>query len=157
VPYPLCAQGFVLRRLIADPDPRVRPDALEAFNPTTLGRPWHGRVVRFASDHGLAVVGNSDAHVAEQVGRGWTTYPGLTAEDLRTAILERQTQWHGSFHGQGTMLSTFGRQLGKYSRDAGAELRGRMRRDGTGRDLGYPGRTGRPVAPRPVREGDRET
>jgi hypothetical protein len=39
VPYPLCAQGFVLRRLLAD-EPRYRPDAIEAFNPTTLGRPW---------------------------------------------------------------------------------------------------------------------
>ena len=54
VPYPLCAQGWVLRRLLDDPDPRVRPDAIEAFNPTTLGRPWHGRVVRFAGEHGLA-------------------------------------------------------------------------------------------------------
>ena len=54
VPYPLCAQGFVLRRLLDDPDDAVRPDALETFNPTALGRPWHDRVVRFADDHGLA-------------------------------------------------------------------------------------------------------
>ena len=45
VPYPLCAQGWVLRRLLEDSDRRVRPDAIEAFNPTTLGRPWHARVV----------------------------------------------------------------------------------------------------------------
>ena len=38
VPYPLCAQGFVLRRLLAG-DARSRPDAIEAFNPTTLGKP----------------------------------------------------------------------------------------------------------------------
>ena len=63
VPYPLCAQGFVLRRLLAD-EPRFRPDAIEAFNPTTLGRPWHARVVRFAEEHGLSTVGNSDAHCA---------------------------------------------------------------------------------------------
>ena len=62
VPYPLCAQGWVLRRLIDDPDPRVRPDAIEAFNPTTLGRPWHSRVVGSPAEHGLATVGNSDAH-----------------------------------------------------------------------------------------------
>ena len=48
VPYPLCAQGWVLRRLIEDPDPAVHPDALETFNPTALGRPWHERVVAFA-------------------------------------------------------------------------------------------------------------
>src|SRR5690349_18603146 len=34
VPYPLCAQGRTLRRLLTDPDPRYRPDALEVFNPT---------------------------------------------------------------------------------------------------------------------------
>ena len=58
VPYPLCAQGCVLRRLLAD-EPRFRPDAIEAFNPTMLGRPMHGRVVRFAEELGLARVGNS--------------------------------------------------------------------------------------------------
>ena len=51
VPYPLCAQGWVLRRLLDDPDAAVRPDAIETFNPTTLGKPWHARVTRFADDH----------------------------------------------------------------------------------------------------------
>ena len=62
VPYPLCAQGWMLRRLLDDPDPAAHPDALETFNPTSLGKPWHRRVVRFADHHGLARVGNSDAH-----------------------------------------------------------------------------------------------
>ena len=68
---------------------------MEAFNPTTFGRPVHRRVVAFAAEHGLAVVGNSDAHEAASVGTGWTTFPGHTAEDLRAAILERGTGWHG--------------------------------------------------------------
>jgi predicted metal-dependent phosphoesterase TrpH len=139
VPYPLCAQGWVLRRLIADPDPRVRPDAIEAFNPTTLGRPWHSRVVKFAGEHGLATVGNSDAHAAEAIATGWTTFPGRTAEDLRAAILERRTHHHGSFHGTASQLGTFGKQLRKYGRDARDTALGRIRRDGSGRDLGYPG------------------
>jgi predicted metal-dependent phosphoesterase TrpH len=144
VPYPLCAQGFVLRRLLRDPDPRVRPDGIEAFNPTSLGRPWHARVVRFADDFGLARVGNSDAHAAEAVGTGWTSFPGRTAEDLRAAILERRTQHHGSFHATARQLGTFGRQLRKYGRDAYHGAVGRVRRDGTGRDLGYPGGRQRP-------------
>jgi predicted metal-dependent phosphoesterase TrpH len=143
VPYPLCAQGWVLRRLINDPDPRVRPDAIEAFNPTTLGRPWHSRVVRFAAEHGLATVGNSDAHEAASIGAGWTTFPGRTAEDLRSAVLERSTRHHGSFHGTGQVV-TFGRQLRKYGRDARAVVRAQVRRDGSGRDLGYPGGDQRP-------------
>jgi len=144
VPYPLCAPGWVLRRLLEDSDKRVRPDAIEAFNPTTLGRPWHGRVVRFAAEHGLATVGNSDAHEAAAIGIGWSTFPGRTAEELRTAILEGQTHHHGSFHATGGQLVTFGRQLRKYSRDARANVRARVLRDGSGRDLGYPGGSHRP-------------
>ncbi len=144
VPYPLCAQGFVLRRLITDPDPRVRPDAIEAFNPTMLGRPWHGRVVRFAAAHGLPTVGNSDSHEAAAVGIGWTTFPGRTAADLRAAIEAGRTHHHGSFHGAGGQFSTFGRQLRKYSQDVRAVVGGRVRGDGTSRDLGYPGGRHRP-------------
>jgi predicted metal-dependent phosphoesterase TrpH len=144
VPYPLCAQGWVLRRLLADRDPRVRPDAIEAFNPTMFGRPWHSRVVRFAEEHGLATVGNSDSHEAAAVGTGWTSFPGRTAEDLRAAIVERQTHHHGAFHGTGGQVGTFGRQLQKYSRDVRAVVGGKVRRDGTGRDLGYPGGRHRP-------------
>jgi predicted metal-dependent phosphoesterase TrpH len=158
VPYPLCAQGWVLRALLADPDPRVHPDAIEAFNPTTLGRPWHGRVVRFAAAHNLPTVGNSDAHAADQVGRGWTTFPGSTAGDLRAAIGARTTEYHGEFHGHGSMVATFGQQLRKYRRDAHAELRGRIRRDRTGRDLGFPGGHRRPPRYEPAvsrEDGDR--
>jgi predicted metal-dependent phosphoesterase TrpH len=143
VPYPLCAQGWMLRRLIHASDQRVRPDAIEAFNPTTLGRPWHSRVVAFAAEHGLATVGNSDAHEAAAIGAGWTTFPGRTAEDVRTAIVERSSHHHGSFLGMG-QVRTFGRQLKKYSRDAGAVVRAQVRRDGSGRDLGYPGGRHRP-------------
>ena len=143
VPYPLCAQGFMLRRLLDDA-PHYRPDALEAFNPTTLGRPWHARVVRFAEDHGLPRVGNSDAHAVEAIGSGWSTFPGRTADDLRAAILAGTTHHHGSFHATGAQLETFGRQLRKYGRDARANLGGRIRRDGSRRDLGYPVEAGGP-------------
>jgi hypothetical protein len=144
VPYPLCAQGFVLRRLLRDDDPRVRPDAIEAFNPTMLGRPWHDRVVRFAAEQGLPAVGNSDAHEAVAIGTGWSTFPGRSADDLRSAILVGATHQHGSFHGTGRQLSTFSAQLRKYTTDAGASIRASVLRNGTGRDLGYPGGQHRP-------------
>ena len=137
VPYPLCAQGFVLRRLLADEE-RYRPDAIEAFNPTTLGRPWHGRVVRFAEEHGLARVGNSDSHDLASIGIGWTTFHGRTGDDLRAAIQAGTTHHHGSFHPTGAQLGTFGRQLRKYGRDIRANVGGRLRGDGSRRDLGYP-------------------
>lgn len=143
-PYPMCAQGWMLRRLLASPDPRVRPDAIEAFNPTPFGRPVHRRVVAFAAEHGLPTVGNSDAHDSASIGRGWTTFSGNTADDVRAAILEHRSGWHGSFHETTSQLPTFGRQLRKYGRDIRAEVRGRVRRDGTGRDHGYPGGALRP-------------
>jgi predicted metal-dependent phosphoesterase TrpH len=143
-PYPLCAQGVVLRRLLADPDPRCHPDAIEVFNPTTFGRPVHRRVVRFAAAHGLAAVGSSDAHAADAIGRGSTTFPGRSADELREAILARQSGWQGTFHATAGQLGTFGRQLRKYGRDLRDETRGRVRNDGTGRDHGYPGGRQRP-------------
>jgi predicted metal-dependent phosphoesterase TrpH len=145
VPYPLCAQGWVLRRLLGDEE-RYHPDGLEAFNPTTLGRPWHGKVVRFAEEHGLARLGNSDAHELAAIGIGFTTFPGSSAEDLRAAILDRTTHHHGSFHPPGAQVGTFGKQLRKYGRDVRAEVGGRIRRDGVRRDLGYPAGDAEPAA-----------
>jgi len=144
VPLHLCAQGFALRRLLASDDPSVRPDTIETFNPTALGKYGHGAAVRFAAEHGLAMLGSSDAHVADAVGSAWTTFPGRTPDDIRAAILARTTRHHGSFHGSVGQLGTFSRQLRKYARDARAETGGRIRRDGTGRDHGYPGGTQRP-------------
>ncbi len=144
VPYPLCAQAFALRRLIEDPDPRFRPDAIETFNPTALGRPRHQAVVRFADEHGLAHVGNSDAHALAAIGIGWTSFEGRTAADLRASLAAGTTEHHGSFHGATGQLGTFGEQLRKRRRDARDELIGRLRRDGTGRDHGYPGGRARP-------------
>jgi predicted metal-dependent phosphoesterase TrpH len=144
VPYPLCAQGWILRRLLDDPDPAAHPDGLETFNPTSLGKPWHQRVVRFADQHGLARVGNSDAHALEAIGTGWTTFPGHGAADLRLAIETRTSDHGGSFHATAGQLGTFGQQLRKRGRDARAEVAGRVRRDGTGRDHGYPGGHRRP-------------
>lgn len=156
-PYPLCAQAWTLRGLLDAGDPRVRIDGVEAFNPTTFGRPVHRRVVAFAAEHGLPVVGNSDAHETATIGAGWTTFPGRTAEDVRAAILEGRTGWHGSFHGTTSQLPTFGRQLRKYGRDWRDEALGRVRRDGTGRDRGYPGGNRRPpVLDVDVNEAGRE-
>jgi predicted metal-dependent phosphoesterase TrpH len=138
VPYPLCAQGFVLRRLLAEADRRYHPDAIEAFNPTTLGRPWHDKVVRFAEETGIATVGNSDAHALAAVGSGWTTFPGRGGTELRTAIETGSTHHHGSFHATTAQLATFRDQLRKYGRDVRAGVGGRMRGDGSRRDLGYP-------------------
>ena len=147
-PVPSCASGRALRGLLASRDPRLQPDALEAFNPTPVGRYWHRRVVAFIRDEGLAGIGSSDAHDLGAIGIGETRFPGRTAEELRAAIADHRTTWHGSFHGTSSGIATFGRQLRKYGRDIrdeghGLVLRG-LGREHRGRDLGYPGGRLRP-------------
>lgn len=144
IPYPLCASRRTLLRLLADPDPNVHPDALEVFNPTTVGRRWHPQVVAFAAEHALPGIGDSDAHELDQIGQGWTGFPGHTADDLRRAILAGTTTWHGDFYPRLAQVGMVGRQYRKKALDLSADLGGRLLRRGTGRDLGYPGGRERP-------------
>lgn len=154
LPYPLCVSRRTLLRLLADPDPDVHPDALEVFNPTTLGRRWHPRVVAFAAEHALPGIGDSDAHELHQIGQGWTGFPGHTAADLRRAILAGSTTWHGDFYPRFAQVGMVGRQYRKKALDLSADIGGRLLRRGTGRDLGYPGGRLRPAGYRDDREGD---
>jgi predicted metal-dependent phosphoesterase TrpH len=144
VPHPMCAQGSALRKLLASDDPAARPDAIETFNPTAFGHYRHGNVVRFAAEHGLPEFGASDAHAMAAIGSAWTTFPGRTADEFRAALLARTTSHHGSFHGSVGQLGVFAGQLRKYGRGWRAEILGRVRGDGTGRDHGYPGGNLRP-------------
>ncbi len=144
VPYPMCAQASALRRLLASDNPAVRPDTIETFNPTALGRYRHDAVVRFAREHHLPLVGNSDAHIVSAVGTCWTTFPGRTGEDYRRAVASGLTRHHGAFHGSLDQLGVYRSQLRKYAVGWKATIGGKVRRDGTGRDLGYPGGTLRP-------------
>ncbi|HTS14222.1 MAG TPA: PHP domain-containing protein [Candidatus Sulfotelmatobacter sp.] len=145
IPYPLCVSRRTLLRLLADPDRDVHPDALEVFNPTTVGRRWHPQVVEFAAAHGLPGIGDSDAHELGQIGQGWTGFPGRTADDLRAAILAGTTTWHGEFYPRFAQVGMVGRQYRKKAVDLSADLGGRLLRRGTGRDLGYPGGRQRPA------------
>jgi hypothetical protein len=65
---------------------------------------------------------------------------------LRAAILGRSTAWEGEPYAWSEQLGTFGQQLRKYGRAAADEVRGKVARDGTGRDLGYPGGRRRPAS-----------
>ena len=145
VPIPMSASARSLRALMDDADPRVHLDGLEVFNPTTVGRRWHPRVVSFAAQHGLAQVGDSDAHLATHIGQGLTRFEGRTAADLRRAVEARATSWEGAFYPPFAQVGMFGLQVRKYARDMRDEVRGRILRDGTGRDLGYPGGRRRPA------------
>lgn len=145
VPYPLCASARSVRRLLAERDPLYHPDGIEAFNPTTAGTRWGRRAAQFVDEVGLAAVGGSDAHRASDIGQATTRFPGRTPDDLRRAILERTTGWEGEPYAVGAQLATFRRQLHKNAQAVRDEVSGKLRRDGTGRDLGYPGGRRRPA------------
>jgi predicted metal-dependent phosphoesterase TrpH len=145
VPYPLCASGRSIRRLLDEQDPIFHPDAIEAFNPTTANMRWAKRAPEFVQEVGLAAIGASDAHRAEHVGLALTNFEGSAPDDVRKAILARTTTWEGSTHEWKTQFSTFRRQMGKNALAVRDEVRGKLTRDGTGRDLGYPGGRQRPA------------
>ncbi|MGB9594245.1 MAG: PHP-associated domain-containing protein, partial [Anaerolineae bacterium] len=66
-------------------------DGLEAFNASITIPPMEW-VARLAAEWlGVAVTGGSDAHYLGTIGRGITLFPGHTAADLKTALLERRT------------------------------------------------------------------
>jgi predicted metal-dependent phosphoesterase TrpH len=145
VPYPLtCASGRSIRRLMNDPDPIFHPDGIEAFNPTTAGTRWGARAPEFVAAIGVAALASSDAHRAEDVGQAVTTFEGSSTAELRHAIETRQTGWEGTKYTWPGQVATFRRQLGKYASGIRDNVSGKVRRDGTGRDLGYPGGRHRP-------------
>ncbi len=64
---------------------------------------------------------------------------------MRAAITAGTTTSHGGFHGSFEQLGVYGGQLAKYARGWRATATGFVRRDSTGRDLGYPGGMQRPA------------
>lgn len=151
LPYPLCASERTIRRLMDEADPIFHPDGMEGFNPTTGGvalRRWSGRAPALAEELGIAAIGGSDAHRAENVGttRTLVRRAGTVEESLRQAVAERDTRWQGSEYGWRSQLDMFAQQTRKNVQALAAEIGGKVRRDGTGRDLGYPGGRARPVA-----------
>ena len=100
-----------LMRLHHDPELTHRLDAIEMLNPSVAGRARrpHRHALNQLMD--LAAVGNSDAHVLEHVGTGWTWFPGASAEDYRSAIAGRTTQAEGEYWTHWHNVSVYGRQL----------------------------------------------
>jgi hypothetical protein len=144
-PYPLCASERTIRRLMDEADPIYHPDALEGFNPTTARMPWSRRAPALAEELGIAAVAGSDAHAAAKVGSALTLFHGHAAVDLRAAIAGRDTAWEGRGYTWQEQFHMFGRQQRKNAAAIRDEVRGKVLRDGTGRDLGYPGGRQRPV------------
>ncbi|HYP41417.1 MAG TPA: PHP-associated domain-containing protein [Chloroflexia bacterium] len=71
---------------------------IETFNPSYAGRVAHKRVIELNQTvlH-LPEFGGSDAHANSMIGKGYTSFPGTTIEDLLQAIKERKTVAGGTF------------------------------------------------------------
>jgi predicted metal-dependent phosphoesterase TrpH len=116
-PLPLSVGRRSLRRVRDHVHADVAFDALELFNPSHAGRTRHGaRLALNATELGLPGVGNSDAHVLEGIGTGWTAFPGHTAQEYRAAIEA------GTVDAMGEHWST-AHNVGVYRRQLGAKAR----------------------------------
>lgn len=73
-------------------------DAVETFNPSVAGRTCAAKIQRLnRGRYHLPEVGCSDSHHREGIGTGYTTFPGKSAKDLKTAIMAGQTQAFGEY------------------------------------------------------------
>ena len=146
-PYPLCASEGTIRKLMDEADPIYHPDGMEGFNPTTARMHWSRKAPALAEELGIAATGGSDAHKAANVGSTQTIIKrtGSVEESLRRALAERDTRWTGAAYTWQGQLRMFAQQQRKNVAAVADEVGGKLRRDGTGRDLGYPGGRERPV------------
>jgi len=71
---------------------------------------------------------------------------GSVEQSLRRALAECDTRWDGRGYSWRSQVGMFGRQTQKNLVALRDEIGGKVRRNGTGRDLGYPGGRERPVA-----------
>ncbi len=70
-------------------------DGIEVFNAIHRD-PYSNRLAsRKSITNGKASTGGSDAHSVEMVGNAYTTFPGSSADELRTSILRKNTFFGG--------------------------------------------------------------
>lgn len=111
-PVPLSVGKRSLRRVRDHEHTDVYFDGMELFNPSYAGRVRQGaRLDLNAAELGLAGVGNSDAHVLEGIGTGFTTFPGHTAEDYRAALLAGTVAPGGEHWSSAHNVDVYRRQL----------------------------------------------
>jgi predicted metal-dependent phosphoesterase TrpH len=111
-PVPLSVGRRSLRRVRDHEHPEVGFDALELFNPSYAGRVRHdARMELNAAELGLPGVGNSDAHVLEGIGTGFTVFAGHTAAHYRAALLAGDVEPAGAHWSSAHNVDVYRRQL----------------------------------------------
>lgn len=98
IPHPLAwltrslGQRTIERIIRTDGD-GVYFDGIEVANGTFAARMCVKKAIRLNQErYHLAEVGGSDAHFLVAVGSAYTLFPGSTAEDVRCAILDKQSK-----------------------------------------------------------------
>ncbi len=91
-PFDLMAHGIGARRLrrIQQEHPGLIA-GVEVINGSLLTSIGNRRAEHLRWELGLPGLGNSDAHLLEDIGAGYTLFPGRTGADLRRAIEEGHT------------------------------------------------------------------
>ncbi len=81
-------------------------DAIEMVNATPFLGVANRRAARFnRATTRLPEVGNSDSHILAAVGKGYTTFPGTTAQELYTALRTGQTEAGARAYTTGELLA----------------------------------------------------
>lgn len=87
-----------LLRIHQNPHDEVYFDGFETLNPSLAGRVVVSQVRDLnARVLHLAETGGSDSHIPETIGTAVTQFPGMTADDLRRALIEKTTTVDGHF------------------------------------------------------------
>jgi predicted metal-dependent phosphoesterase TrpH len=96
-PFEMTVCARAARRYLLQPElvKEAGIDAIEIHNAGTLTPGCNLLAPRLAAQVGLPVTGGSDAHSLSAVGRGWTRFPGSTADALRTALVQGKTTGGG--------------------------------------------------------------
>lgn len=111
-PLPLSVGKRSLRDVRDHAHEDVHFDALELFNPSYAGRTRQAaRLALNAAELGLPAVGNSDGHVLQGIGTGFTTFAGHTASDYRAALLAGDVTAEGAHWTSSHNLHVYRRQL----------------------------------------------
>jgi predicted metal-dependent phosphoesterase TrpH len=66
-------------------------DGAELYNPSPANASVRSQVRRLNEQWRLAATGGSDAHFWQHIGAAYTYFPGISAADLRAALLARST------------------------------------------------------------------
>lgn len=66
--------------------------AIEVFNARKPGTSPDKKAMEFAKEHNLGMTGGSDSHYYKGIGYTYTEFDGTTDEELKRAILNKQTK-----------------------------------------------------------------